>query len=120
MATHEMAVQSVAINDFDGTLQAEELVNRVLLFGRYLKALGFQVTPGRILAQEFRVGGLIEVNGAVAKSGKEVKVGDEITINRRNRKLTVRVTFVPDSKQVSKHAAGDLYAVIADVSVEST
>ena len=49
MATHEMAVQSVAINDFDGTLQAEELVNRVLLFGRYLKALGFQVTPSRML-----------------------------------------------------------------------
>ena len=49
MATNEMAVQSVAINDFDGTPQAEELVNRVLLFGRYLKALGLQVTPSRML-----------------------------------------------------------------------
>src|SRR5919108_5599590 len=49
MATHEMAVQSAARNDFDGAPQAEELVNRVLLFGRYLKALGFQVTPSRML-----------------------------------------------------------------------
>ena len=73
----------------------------------------------RTLAQEFCDAGLIEINGVVAKSGKEVKVGDEITVNRRNRKLTVRVAFVPDSKQVSKQAAGDLYSVVADVSVES-
>ena len=49
MATHEMAVQPVVRNDFEGAPQAEELVNRVLLFGRYLKALGFQVTPSRML-----------------------------------------------------------------------
>ena len=42
MATHEMAVQSVAINDFDGTPQAEELVNRVLLFGRYSRHWDFR------------------------------------------------------------------------------
>ena len=49
MATHEMAVQSFAANALDGMPQAEEVVNRVLLFGRYLKALGFQVTPSRLL-----------------------------------------------------------------------
>ncbi|HEX2275814.1 MAG TPA: VWA domain-containing protein [Candidatus Tectomicrobia bacterium] len=49
MATDEMAVQSFAANDLDGMPQAEEVVNRVLLFGRYLKALGFQVTPSRLL-----------------------------------------------------------------------
>jgi uncharacterized protein with von Willebrand factor type A (vWA) domain len=49
MATHEMAVQALASNGFDGASQAEELVNRMLLFGRYLKALGFQVTPSRML-----------------------------------------------------------------------
>jgi ribosomal 50S subunit-recycling heat shock protein len=56
----------------------------------------------------------------VAKSGKEVKVGDEISINRRDRKLTVRVISVPGTKQVSKQSAGDFYTVLADVSVEST
>src|SRR5262245_38923094 len=49
MATQEMAVHSLAINELDGSPQAEELVNRMLLFGRYLKALGFQVTPSRML-----------------------------------------------------------------------
>jgi hypothetical protein len=49
MATHEMMAPSVAIDDVDGTAPAQELVNRVLLFGRYLKALGLQVTPSRML-----------------------------------------------------------------------
>jgi uncharacterized protein with von Willebrand factor type A (vWA) domain len=49
MATHETAVQPFAAADIDGMPQAEEVVNRVLLFGRYLKALGFQVTPSRLL-----------------------------------------------------------------------
>jgi uncharacterized protein with von Willebrand factor type A (vWA) domain len=49
MATHEKAVQPFAIDDLDGAAQAGELVNRVLLFGRYLKSLGFQVTPSRML-----------------------------------------------------------------------
>ena len=49
MATHEMAVQSFAADDLEGMPQAEAVVNRVLLFGRYLKALGFQVTPSRLL-----------------------------------------------------------------------
>ena len=73
----------------------------------------------RTLAQEFCDAGLIEVNGTAAKSGKEVKIGDEITINRRNRKITVRVASVPDTKQVSKQSAGDLFTVISDEQVES-
>ncbi|MEQ1765044.1 MAG: S4 domain-containing protein [Pyrinomonadaceae bacterium] len=56
----------------------------------------------RSLAQEFCDAGLIEVNEVVAKSGKEIRIGDEISINRRNRKLQVRVVSVPDTKQVSK------------------
>jgi uncharacterized protein with von Willebrand factor type A (vWA) domain len=49
MATPEMAAQPVAMQDFDSMPQADDLVNRVLLFGRYLKTLGFQVTPSRML-----------------------------------------------------------------------
>jgi ribosomal 50S subunit-recycling heat shock protein len=74
----------------------------------------------RTLAQEFCDAGLIEVNGVSAKSGKEVKVGDEISINRRDRKITVRVASVPDTKQVSKQSAGDLFTVIDDDQIEST
>jgi uncharacterized protein with von Willebrand factor type A (vWA) domain len=49
MARSEMAAQDFALNALDGSAQAGELVNRVLLFGRYLKSLGFQVTPSRML-----------------------------------------------------------------------
>ena len=73
----------------------------------------------RTLAQEFCDAGLIHVNGVAAKSGKVVKVGDEIAINRRNRKVIVRVVTVPDTKQVAKQSAGDLFTVISDEQVES-
>ena len=74
----------------------------------------------RTLAQEFCDAGLITVNGVIAKSGKEVKVDDEITINRRNRRTVVRVLALPASKQVAKQSAGDLFAVLSDEQVEST
>ena len=74
----------------------------------------------RTLAQEFCDAGLIEVNGAAAKSGKEIKSGDEITIKRRDRRIKIRVEQVPQTKQVSKQSAGDLVTVISDEKIEST
>lgn len=71
----------------------------------------------RTLAQEFCDAGRIKVNEAVAKSSKEVKTGDLIEISRRNRILTVRVTSVPDKKQVAKADAGDLFEVVSEVTV---
>ncbi len=71
----------------------------------------------RSLAQEFCDAGRIKVNEAVAKSSKEVKTGDLIEISRRNRILTVRVTSVPDKKQVAKADAGDLFEVVSEVTV---
>jgi len=79
-----------------------------------------RLVPRRSLAQEFCDLGIVEVNGAVAKSSKEVKAGDRITINRRNRKTTVRVTSVPDKKQVSKQEAPDLFELISDEKIELT
>jgi ribosomal 50S subunit-recycling heat shock protein len=53
----------------------------------YLKVS--RLIPRRSLAQEFCDAGLIKINGAVAKSSKEVKTGDEIEIHRRNRIQTI-------------------------------
>ncbi len=78
-----------------------------------------RLIPRRTLAQEFCDAGLIEVNGLKAKSGKEVNVGDEIAINRRNRKTEVQVVSVPDGKQVAKQSAGDLFVVVSEVVVDS-
>lgn len=76
-----------------------------------------RLIPRRSLAQEFCDAGLIEVNGAQAKSSKEIKPGDEITIKRQKRITRVAVTAVPEKKQVSKADAGDLYNIIADEAI---
>ena len=73
-----------------------------------------RLIPRRSLAQEFCEAGLISVNGAAAKSSKEINTGDEIAINRRSRSTTVRVLIVPDKKQVAKTEAGSLVEIIAD------
>jgi ribosomal 50S subunit-recycling heat shock protein len=68
----------------------------------------------RSLAQELCEAGLITVNGSQAKSGKDVKAGDEIGIRRRNRFTRIRINAVPASKQVSKTSAGGLFAILED------
>jgi ribosomal 50S subunit-recycling heat shock protein len=68
----------------------------------------------RSLAKEFTKAGLVKVNGVKAKSGREVKVGDEIQIKRHNRLTRVKVTEVPQKKQVSKNNAANLYKIISE------
>ena len=68
----------------------------------------------RSLAQEFCDAGLVSVNGAAAKSSKDVQAGDEIVIKRRNHITTLRVNAVPQTKQVAKSQAGELYEIVSD------
>ncbi len=68
----------------------------------------------RSLAQESCDAGLIEVNGAAAKSSKEIKAGDKIEIRRRNRITKITVLDIPAGRQVSKTAAQNFYTIIAD------
>ena len=68
----------------------------------------------RSTAQEFCDAGLIKVNGLIAKSSKEIKIGDEIEITRRNRLLLLKVLRVPDKKQVSRNDAPSLYEIISE------
>ena len=78
----------------------------------YLKASRLIVR--RSLAQEFCDAGLISVNGARAKSSREVKANDRIEIKRHNRLTLVRVLLVPEKKQVSKQDAASLYEIISE------
>lgn len=82
----------------------------------YLKAS--RLVPRRSVAQEFCDRGLVEVNESAAKSSKEVKVGDEVAIRRRNRLTKIEITEIPASKQVAKSAATELYRVISDEALE--
>ena len=73
-----------------------------------------RLVPRRILAQEFCDANRVKVNGAAAKSSKEVKASDEIEIRRRNRVTRVSLLRIPDKKQFSKAAAEGLYRVISE------
>jgi ribosomal 50S subunit-recycling heat shock protein len=53
------------------------------------------------------------LNGAPAKSSREVRAGDQITIRFNDRIITARVAIVP-SKPPSKAAASTLYTIIEE------
>ena len=71
----------------------------------------------RTVAQELCEAGVVTVNGASARASRAVREGDEITVTRRNRALTVRVLSLPHSKQVARSDANSLYEVVSDISV---
>lgn len=73
-----------------------------------------RLIPRRTLAQEFCDAGKIRVNGAKAKSSKEIKTGDEIEIRRRDRVTRLKVLEIPSQKQVSKQLAANLFEVLSE------
>jgi ribosomal 50S subunit-recycling heat shock protein len=71
----------------------------------------------RTVAQELCEAGAVTVNGATARASRAVREGEEVTVRRRGRALTVRVLTLPQAKQVSRHDAPSLYEVVSDISV---
>ena len=69
----------------------------------------------RAVAQELCEAGAVLVGGVAARSSRAVRAGDEITLARRERWLTVRVLAVPTARQTSKQDAAALYEVVGDV-----
>ena len=69
----------------------------------------------RTVAQELCEAGAVSVNGAAARSSRTVREGDEISVRRRERALTVRVLTVPQAKQVSRADASSLYETVSDI-----
>ena len=74
-----------------------------------------RLIKSRSIAQDFCDAGLVEVNGAIAKSSKEVKPGDTFLIKRRNRTTLYEVRSVPAQKQISKEKAPELYRIVSEV-----
>ena len=66
----------------------------------------------RTAAKEAVEDGLATHDGAPAKAGREVKVGDRIGIETERRRMEVEVLEVP-SGNVSKGLAATLYRVIS-------
>lgn len=80
---------------------------------QYLRAS--RLVLRRTVAQELCEAGAVSVNGAPARSSRNVREGDELTIRRRERALTVRVRSLPQTKQVSRADASSLYEIISDI-----
>jgi ribosomal 50S subunit-recycling heat shock protein len=77
-----------------------------------------RLIPRRTLAQQMCEAGAVRLNGATAKSAREVRVGDEIAIRQRGRITTVRVRDVP-LKPPPKAQAASLYETLGVESYES-
>lgn len=72
----------------------------------------------RAVAQELCEAGAVSVNGVAARSSRAVRAGDELTLRRADRHLTVRILAVPDARQTSRREAPTLYQVVSDSRVE--
>lgn len=82
----------------------------------FLKAS--RICPRRTIAQKLCDASVVSVNGSVAKSAHTVKVGDEITIKRRDNVTTVKVLHVPSERQTSKKDSGTLYEIVSEEKIE--
>ncbi len=81
----------------------------------FLKAS--RLCPRRTVAQKLCDAGLVSLNGARAKSAHPVKPGDEITLRRREKVLTLIVLAVPRRSQTSRDEAAGLYEVLSDLGI---
>jgi ribosomal 50S subunit-recycling heat shock protein len=72
-----------------------------------------RLAPRRSLAQALCEAGAVTLNGVPAKSSREVRAGDQITIRFNDRIITARVALVP-AKPPSKAAASTLYTILDD------
>jgi len=80
---------------------------------QYLRAS--RLVLRRTVAQELCEAVAVLVNGSTARASRTVREGDEITVRRRDRALTIRVRTIPETKQISRDAAASLYEVIGEI-----
>ncbi len=75
---------------------------------KYLKVS--RIIKRRSIAKEVADNGRVLVNEKVAKSSTDVSIGDQITIQFGNKKLTVQVEKIMDSTK--KEDAEMMYSII--------
>ena len=65
----------------------------------------------RTVAQQLCEAGAVTVNDAPAKSSREIRPGDTLSVKHRGKITTVRVLEIPQ-KQTSKAQAASLYEIL--------
>jgi ribosomal 50S subunit-recycling heat shock protein len=71
-----------------------------------------RLVPRRTLAQQLCEAGAVKVNDAPAKSAREVRVGDKLSVKQRGRITTARVLEIP-LKPPSKAQAATLTEILS-------
>ena len=71
-----------------------------------------RVIKRRTVAKEICEAGKILVNDLPAKAGKELKVGDTVTVSMGSRRLKIRVAELRETVRVAE--ADTLYEVLED------
>jgi ribosomal 50S subunit-recycling heat shock protein len=66
----------------------------------------------RTVAAEICRAGAVLINDMPAKAGREVKIGDTLTLKKRGQKLKVRIALLPTGN-VSKAIAPTLYEILS-------
>ncbi|MBC8451029.1 RNA-binding S4 domain-containing protein [bacterium] len=72
----------------------------------------------RSMAKRVCDAGLVSVLGRSAKAGLEIRVGDELTLNMRDRFLRVTVIEIPTGN-VHKEQAHTLYEIVEERDVSA-
>ena len=65
------------------------------------------ITKRRAVSEDMCKNGVISVNGSVAKSAKDVKVGDVITVTYLERVIKYEVLQIPETKTIPKTKQDD-------------
>lgn len=81
---------------------------------KYLKVS--RIIKRRTVAKEVADKGRILVNGKVAKSSTDLKIGDELTIKFGNKTLVAKV--LSTQEVVKKDAASEMYEILKEEAVE--
>jgi ribosomal 50S subunit-recycling heat shock protein len=71
-----------------------------------------RLVPRRTVAQQLCEAGAVKLNEGVAKSAREVRVGDKLSVKQHGKITTVRVLLVPTRPPLKAQAAL-LYEVLS-------
>lgn len=71
-----------------------------------------RIIKRRSVAKEVADKGRVLINGKQAKSGANVKVGDELTLQFGNKTLVVRIDKILDTTK--KDEAQDMYTIVSE------
>lgn len=76
-----------------------------------------RIIKRRTVAKEVADKGRIQINGRVAKSGSDVKIGDEMVIEFGNKTLKVRIDELKETTK--KDEADSMYTILEEISKQS-